>query len=593
MLVTNQNFQDALRRVRAASTVCLDTETSGLRTWGDDRIIGVAVKVDDAAMYFPFRHAGGNLEESCLPELIAALTGKAVRGFHLRFDLEMLAKEGLPPPPHIQDTLHAAILMNENEPTFALKRGKAGPGLCMRYLGPETVVASDRLDDILASRRLTKGDLNRLTAEEVADYACDDVILSDRLFTEVYEEPIRRWSLGAMLEEYGEYQQLLIAMETEGLPIDEAVVLAALAEGEAARADLLKQIHAAAGREINPGSPVQISRWLGTPDAKEETLLACGNPAADLIIRYKAYVKRDSTYLVPFLEGIEYDGKLHPSPNLVPKEDGTGGTRSGRLSYSGPNLQATPKVSEKNPVSKIYAPVRRAIVAPPGYTLVEADYSQAEVRKAASLSTDQRLTDLVMSGADVYQDLADKRGMTRQASKTLFLAIQYGAGVWKIMEMLGVGEAEATRLRGAWHKHFPRVSNALRRMASHAEKTHCFRYISGRWAHFDGSSKSATCRSPFYTAWNHLVQGEVADMIRRAMLALWKELRERAELRGVKMLLQVHDSLLFLVPTARLAEVIPIIKAVMEDFPEDPVPPKVDFKIGPNWLDMTEYKEAA
>lgn len=591
MLVTDRTVEAAIRRVDATPELWTDTETDGLEVFTQHRMVGTAVGAGGEDLYFPFRHReGANLNDAARVGLMRAMARKKLKGFHLRFDVEVLQNEGLPPPPAIEDTMIAAVLMNENEQSFALKRSKAGlPGLSMKYLGAESVSDDEALRAKLEARGFAKQDLWKLPAEDVADYATADLALPRRLMAEVYEPGLATWKLTDLFQEYNDYQRLLISMETGGLPLDTAVVQQALADGETARADLLAQLHRAAGYPLNPNSPKQVKAWLGTPDAQEETLMRCGNPHAELIVDLKAYTKRDSTYLQRFLD-YSHNGILHTNLNLTPNDHGEGGTRSARLSGSHPNLQAMPKPK----TNIIYAPCRQAIIAPEGYCLMEADYSQAEVRIAAHYSQEPALIAVFRGGIDIYEEFAAEvrslvRGFDRQAAKILHLAIQYGAGVWKIALMLGVTEAVAKALRDRWHKRFPRISHVMRSMQKKAEEHGVIRLWTGRWGHFDGPTKSQSCKSPYYTAWNRLIQGTVAEIIRHAMMRLWEPLNAI----GARMLLQVHDSILLLVPLGRRAEAARIVRQNMEAFPGWTVPMTVDIKTGPNWLDVKEWKEAA
>lgn len=569
----------------------MDTETTGLGVWTGDRMVGTALKTSDGhRLYFGYHHGGGgNLSPERKRQMIGAMTGKPLRGFHLRFDCEVMHNEGLPLPPKITDTLIAAVLMNENEPSFALKRSKSGvPGLSIRYLGDGAAYASDKFDQLLKERGLAKGELCELSAGEVEEYACMDLDLPDALMEKVYWPSLCTWNQERVFEEYNDYQRLLIEMEIGGLPVDRAVVDRALVEGEVAREDLLAQIHQAAGYKLNPQSPKQVAAWLGLPNAQEETVLASGNPMADALIDYKAYGKRGSTYLQRFIDYASPDGFLHCQLNLTRDERDLGGTKSARLSCSRPNLQAMPK-PKTNP---IYAACRQAIAAMPGYCIMEADYSQAEVRIAGHYSQEPALFDVFSSGIDVYEEFAASvrrfvPGFDRQAAKILHLAIQYGAGVWKIALMLGVSEDVARRLRDAWHARFPRISYMMRKMQKSAQKNGVIKLFSGRYGHFDGERKSVHCKSPHYTAWNRLIQGSVAEQIRYAMMALWPVIRDL----GGRMLLQVHDSILFLIPIEKRAEAARLIKQHMEGVRQWDIPSVVDIKSGPNWLDVK--KEAA
>lgn len=604
MLVTERNVAGCLERIDRSRRLVMDTETTGLGVFTGDRMCGVAVKAegdgdprdwksdDDRRFYFPFRHGEGpNLSDQRRKQLVQAMTGKELGGFHLRFDLEVMHNEGLPPPPKIEDTLIAALLMNENESTFALKRSKRGePGLSVKYLGKESIAASERLDELLQQKGLSKHEMWKLSGADVAEYACADLDLPEALLERVYRPAMDRWGISDLFAEYNVYQQLLVDMEIGGLPTDRTIIDRALAEGETARAELLREIQEAAGYPLNPASWKQVSAWLGTPNAQESTILASKHPFADKLIDFKAYGKRDSTYLKRFIDYADANGILHLSINLTPDESDEGGTRSGRLSCSRPNLQAMPKPS----TNEIYAACRRSIVAPPGYSILEADWSQAEVRIAAHYSQEPALFALFETGADPYLDLVAEiqpicPWFKRQDAKILHLAIQYGAGIWKVAQMLGIDKDTASKLRAAWQRRFPRIKRIMYRLQDMAEQKGSIKLYDGRWVHFDGATKGAGCKSPYYTAWNRLVQGTVANMGRQAMLRIRQPL---AELGG-RMLLQIHDSVLSLVRTDRLAESVAVHRAAMEDFPQWDVPAKIDVKVGPNWLDLEPYKEAA
>jgi DNA polymerase-1 len=588
VLVTERNAATCLERIDRSDDIALDTETTGLEVWTGDKMVGVAAKAGGEAMYFPFRHGEGpNLSDTRRRQLVRALSGKKLRGFHLRFDMEVMHNEGLPLPPKIEDTLIAAILMNENEPSFALKRSKRGvPGLSMKYLGADSVKADDQLHERLQAAGLGKGEMWKLPPQDVAEYACADLDLPDRLMEEVYRAPLARWKMDGLFREYNDYQRLLVEMEIGGLPMDRATIERALEEGKRALPLLQDEITKIAGYPLNPNSPKQVVAATGLPNAQAETLARSGHPLAKAIVDMRTYIKRDSAYLKRFLEWMDPQGLLHVQLNLTPNEEDLGGTRSGRLSCSHPNLQAMPKPK----TSPIYAACRAALVAPPGFSILESDYMQMEVRLAGHYSQEPALFDVFRVGRDIYQEMADELGITRLDAKILFLAIQYGAGVWKIAEMLGISKDEAWQLREAWHERFPRIKNIMYRLADIAEERGAIRLWDGRCAHFDGERKQAgVCKSPYYTAWNRLIQGTGAGMVRVAMMQLWEPIRAL----GGRMLLQVHDSILFLIPTERLPEAARLIRFHMENFPQWDIPARVDMKAGPTWLDVQDYKEAA
>jgi len=579
-LVSEGYVPEFLRLLESADVVSVDTETTGVYPFNGDRLVGVAAGANGTYGYLPFRHATGpNLSPERLSQLVKVLSTKTLRGFHLRFDIEMLCNEGMALPPKIEDALLAALLVNENEPCFALKRGKRGDlGLAPRYLGEDTVAESDALDVVLRSRGLPKAEIYKLRPEEVAAYTCADLTLPERLLRDVYRPALDTWGMSDVFEEYNRYQLMLIEMEIRGIPIDRGVVTEALVRGREEQDALLALIHKSAGYELNPASWKQVALWLGTENAQEETILASKHPSARFLIDYKAYTKRDSTYLRRFLEYADECGHLHPQLNLTIDERDEGGTKSGRISSSHPNFTAIPKPTT-NP---LYSPCRRAVVAPPGYCILKADYQQAEAWIAGHYSNDPAILEAYHEGRDMYAELAADIRRDRQTCKTLHLAIQYGAGAWKVAQTLGVSEGIARELRSAWHKRFPRISQTMSRVNKAAERRGAIRLFTGRWCHFDGDKKSVVCKSPYYTAWNRLIQGSVAEMIRRAML----QLKPRLELLSSRIFLQVHDELLMFVPFSELSAATKVVRETMTDFPNWSLRPRIDLSAGLNWLEM-------
>lgn len=292
-----------------------------------------------------------------------------------------------------------------------------------------------------------------------------------------------------------------------------------------------------------------------------------GNPIIDAMIEYAGLTKLHGTYVVPYLGGYVdvYDGSGGTKRKYVKDRTRNGGriygqfkqhgAESGRFSSSNPNLQNIPSRSREG------KKIREAFVADEGETLVVADYSQIEPRIIASLSGDKTMIETYRAGGDVYQAVADRMSVSRQAGKTLVLAIAYGVGAAKIASDVGCSRREAMDLMDYFSAQFPRIGQHKRKVISRARKEKASFTIMGR------ERRLPEIRSGYEEfqaraerqAYNHLIQGSAADIMKIALVNVHASLPERA-----KMLLTVHDEIVISTPTDIVDDVMEIVKEQME-----------------------------
>lgn len=616
MLVSDETFSQAMEYLSKADSLAWDLETSGLQPYRGDRLIGVALEAGGRAFYFPHRHrAGRNLEDRKLPMVLDLLTsGVPLVGFNsCRFDAAMVAVEG---PRYYDSMLHddrinhqdviiMALLSNVNEPSFSLA------ALGEKYLGSDAakgarqaslLEALHQLHPKLRAKRQLMGHIADLPPKTVASYACADV-LDTRALAAKYLPSLEEWGLTALLGEYCRYARLLAKMEARGLLVDRRECLARAVRCSEEQERVLAAIRREAGAGFNPNSPQQVARLTGLPDAEATTLERSGHPLAAMIVDYKKLAKLRGTFYEGIAEALDEHDVIRPQQNLTRDQSGFGGTRTGRLSCSKPNLQTLPTRSPGD-----LAKVRRIIVARPGYRLLKADLERAEMYVAGSYTGDTAIHDAYHDDRDLYTELATAVGITRAQAKTLFLAVQYGAGPWKIADYFGwafrsVPDMELdfcmpasewgnlqwetyksqkpVRARAGVFAIIPGVQALMKTLEERAAAWRHIRLFTGRVLQFDG------VKSKPWSAFNSLIQGSVAEAMRLGM----QRAEAPLEAIGAYQLLAIHDEQLIEVPEGRLVAAIGAVRQAMcDDFPFA-LKPRVSIAVGYNYEQMETMNE--
>lgn len=597
MLVTVDNFAACMERIRRAAERTVDTETSGLLPWTGDRVVGVSIICDndpeEKGMYFPCRHVSGNIGKTRYAQLIELLSQTHLDDgteityvyFNASFDIQMLAQDGLTPPENLQEVKLMAHLMNENEPAFKLKV------LGDKYLGEGASKESRDLDMLLAENGLAKNEMWKLPPHQVESYAVQDVVLT-RGLRDMYTAPLKRWKMYDLWLETNEFQVGVMDSEMYGMLLDRQMLERYTEEAdvkrEEARGVVQKLAWEVLGRfpsktlakweDVNLNSHPQMQRWLGLKSTAAEFLdERMDHPGVPELQLFRAWNRVRQNYYRKFAELMDpRTGRLHPNLNTI-------GTISGRLSAANPPLHAIPR-SEDGPVQGQDSPwkVKDPFIADEGMETVEVDWSQAELRVVCHYGRERRMGEKLTRGADIHTETASELQMPRPTAKTINFSVVYGIGWKTLSERLKITGAQAKMYLAKYHGNYPGFKALYRQAQAKAEKQGYIRLYTGRMRHFNDDVKA-----PSHKASSNLVQGAVAEMARIAMMRVRRELRSE----GVRIQLQVHDSLILQVPKPVLRKVVPHIIHIMNDQPWCSIPHKVDAKVGPSWGLAQKWKE--
>lgn len=360
---------------------------------------------------------------------------------------------------------------------------------------------------------------------------------------------------------------------------------------------LEKDIYSTVGHDFNLNSPKQLAEVLfdelALPTTKRGksgrstavdvlTSLKAAHPVVPLLLQYRELFKLKSTYIDALPALIGKDGRLHTSLH----DDVA---RSGRLSSTNPNLQNIPTRGELGQA------IRRAFVAPKGTVLLAADYNQIELRVMAHISGDSTLTEIFRKGQDIHARTAawifhkSPKGITpdeRRVAKTVNFGVLYGMSPYGLSQSLGIDTKLASQFIDRYYKRFAKVKEWQEKTKELAYKQGFLTTLGGFKRYFLELQSSAYLQRQAgeRMAINMPIQGSAADIIKRAMIEISQEIKKRG--LNSKMILQVHDELVFEVPNKELAEVKQFVCQIMENCFPLSVPVKVDLKVGPNWADL-------
>ena len=396
---------------------------------------------------------------------------------------------------------------------------------------------------------------------------------------------------------------VLAKMEMKGVKIDEQFLKELSKSLEKRMIELIKEIYNVAGVEFNINSPKQlrgvlfeklklpvIKRTKTGPSTDEEVLrrLSKQHNLPKLILEYRQLVKLKSTYIDALPKLINpKTANVHTSFNQT-------GTETGRLASSEPNLQNLPIKTE------LGRQIRRAIIiSQPDYCLLSADYSQIELRVLAHLSEDKNLISAFKKGEDIHkftaslvynQSREDISDQMRDVAKRVNFGIIYGISSYGLSKDLDISHEEAQSFIDAYFLRYPKVKDYMQKQINKARKDGFIVTLLGRRRYIPQiNSKNSSIRQfAERQAINTPVQGTAADLIKLAMIKLQEELEKRK--LDSKLILQVHDELVFEIPKKELSDMKTLVKDIMENAIKLSVPILVSIKVGRNWLDMEEVK---
>ena len=597
-----------------ATEIAIDIETkdTNLKTKGsgwatfDGHIVGFAVAALGQQWYFPIHHdAGGNMDEGVTCAWMQhILRLPATKVFHnASYDVGWLLVNGFEIRGKIVDTMIAAAIINENRYSFSLNA-------CAKdYLG-EIKNETFLLEKAKEWGIDPKADLWKLPAGYVGFYAEQDAGLTLRLW-ERFKSEISKQSLNDVWDLEMDLLPILIDTRMKGIRVDEDKAVKLKKEFKQKEYEVLKKIKSEttikpdiwAARSVAQvfdriGVEYPRTPKTGEPSFTQNWLVNCNNPIAQLIRQAREINKFHSTF-IDSIQRFVHKGRIHSEINQLRSDQG--GTVSGRLSYSNPNLQQIPARNKE------YGDKIRSLFLPEeGRQWGSFDYSQQEPRLvahyAASVNNNfdgaaEFIEAYKNESADFHQIVADMASITRNQAKTINLGLFYGMGKAKLGKELGISKDAAENLLRKYGERVPFVKKLATDVSNSASKYGFIRTIKGRKCRFDmwepnsfGMNKAMNYeeakahygnnirRAFTYKALNRLIQGSAADQTKQAMIDCYKA--------GYMPLLQIHDELCFSVDNENS---INKIKEIMENAVDTlKVPSKVDIALGRSWGEAKE-----
>ncbi|WP_114767536.1 DNA polymerase I [Vibrio rhodolitus] len=593
-ILDKETFAEWLEKLKAAEVFAFDTETDSL-DYMVANLVGLSFAVEEGvAAYVPVAHDYLDAPEQLDRDWVLAQLkpiledeNQAKVGQNLKYDASVLARYDIEMRGIKYDTMLASYVYNSVGGKHDMD------SLALRFLQHSCISFEQ-----IAGKGKNQLTFNQIDLEQAAPYAAEDADVTLRLHNRLNEHLLQDEKLNAI------YQQIevplvpvLSRIERTGVLIDD-MMLAAQSQEIAVRLDELEQkAYELAEQEFNMNSPKQLQAILfekmglpvvkktpsGTPSTNEEVLqeLALDYPLPKLILEYRGLAKLKSTYTDKLPKMINPEtGRVHTSYHQAV-------TATGRLSSTDPNLQNIPIRNEEG------RRIRQAFVAPHGYKIMAVDYSQIELRIMAHLSGDKALLDAFREGKDIHAaTAAEIMGTTienvtseqRRRAKAVNFGLIYGMSAFGLAKQLGIPRGEAQEYMNKYFERYPGVMQYMEDTRSAAAEKGYVETIYGRRLHLpeiqsrNGMRRKAAERA----AINAPMQGTAADIIKKAMLLVDEWIEKEGDGR-VKLLMQVHDELVFEVQESALAEIEIKVQKLMESAAQLEVPLIAEAGHGDNW----------
>ena len=583
LLDTEEKLEAVLADITPETIVAFDTETTGLDT-RNDTMVGFSFAVEEGkAYYVPISHSylgvGEQVSREAAMAAVHRLLEARVVGQNLKFDLGLLYSAGEPEQVPYADTMIMAWLLDPGS--------KVGlDALAKKFFG-YTMKPFKEL--------VKKGEnFSHVPLEEAAFYAAEDAWMTLKLYHKLVE--FFTLSDPKLVEEASQIEypfiNVLIHMEREGIRVDTDHLYSLRQSMSQKLNALTAAIYEEAGTEFNIRSTQQLGvvlfQQIGLKGGKKtktgystnEAVLKSlrdEHPIIPRILEYREYQKMLSTYVEPLIKLAEQNPEHRIYTHFLQT-----GTATGRLSSRDPNLQNIPVRSE------LGRSVRRAFVAPEEKRLISIDYSQIELRLLAHFSGDAALREAFEHGDDIHMATAIKlfgeaeASAKRNFAKSINFGLLYGMGSRKLADELGIGTGEAKEIIQAYFATFPTVKRYLEQIQDDAKNHGYVETLLGRRRIFDyenagGMQKAAILRESV----NTVFQGSAADLIKLAMLEIDRQIVSGT--LPVRMLLQIHDELIFEADRQRAEAVAGQLRAVMEGIYPLKVPLECSVSIDVSW----------
>ncbi len=592
LVLSQEKFEAVVVRLKNSKTFVFDLETSSL-DYMNARIVGWVFLIDNDSFYIPVAHdyldAPKQLDfDYVLNALIPILQDESIGkvGQNLKYDAHILANYNVELNGITDDTMVKSYSLN----SVATRHNM--DDLSEHYLGHKTIHFAD-----IAGKGKKQITFNQVNIDDAFPYACEDVIVTD-LLNKILDENIAQYPKLAKLYQNIELPlvKVLLRMERNGVEIDSALLNSQQLDVMGQMKDIQSQAFATAGDVFNLESPKQIQQILfseeglgleakkktpkGAPSTNEEALKLLDHPLVDLILSYRTLTKLNSTYLEALPKQIDLKTKrLHTSYHQAV-------TATGRLSSSNPNLQNIPIRTD------IGARIRGAFVASKGNVIIAADYSQIELRIMAHISADENLLKAFNNDVDVHSATASEIfNVTadeitkdhRRRAKAINFGLIYGMSAFGLAKQIDVSRTQAKQYIDAYFENYPGVATYMENIKESAKTQGYVETIMGRRLYLPqvNHKNKMLQQHALRTAINAPMQGSSADIIKKAMFDIYQWIGD--DNQDIKMIMQVHDELVFEVNSLKADEFANKIQELMENTHQLNIPLKVDVGIGSSW----------
>ncbi|NKC15382.1 MAG: DNA polymerase I [Gammaproteobacteria bacterium] len=594
-VLTRAALDEWVARLENAELIAIDTETTSINPM-QAQLVGLSVSVEPCkAAYIPVAHRyAGAPEQLSMDEVLACLRPiledpeRPKVGQHIKYDLVVLKRHGIALAGIRDDTMLASYVLDSTGSRHDMD------SLALKYLSHKTVHYED-----VAGKGAKQLSFDQVPLDVASNYAAEDADITLRLSGVLVNKVNREPSLKAVYENIEiPLTPVLARIEQTGVMVDGRLLGEQSARLAKRMLEVEEEAYKEAGHPFNLGSPKQIQTILydelglpvlaktpkKQPSTAESVLqeLAHEHALPRLILDHRELSKLKSTYTDAL------PGCIDPATGRVHTSYRQAVAATGRLSSSDPNLQNIPVRTDEGRL------IRTAFVAPPGHVLVSADYSQIELRIMAHLSHDAGLRAAFEQGADIHAAtaaevfgtaLSEVTPEQRRGAKAINFGLIYGMSAFGLARQLGIARGQAQNYVELYFERYPAVKAYMDRVRSEAHERGYVETVFGRRLYLPEINSRNYQRRQYAerTAINAPMQGTAADIIKRAMLDLdgWIE----QEGLALRMIMQVHDELVFEVEEGAVDEVSGVIRQKMRDAAHLDVPLEVDVGHGGSWAE--------
>ena len=592
-ILTKKEFEALLDRLSRAEVTAIDTETTSLN-YMQAEIVGISVAiVSNEAYYIPLMHEYDGVpnqldREYVLQKLKPWLEDKEAKkiGHNLKYDSHIFANHGIELNGTDFDSMLESYVLNSTATRHNLN------AVAKRYLNLDTTSYED-----VAGKGAKQIGFNQVSLEDAIHYAAEDADVSFQLHQTLHPKLMEINSLAKLYTDIeAPLLKVLQTIERNGVLIDESMLEKQSDQFAITLKELESKVHSLAGAEFNLSSPKQLQEILydklslpilkktpkGQPSTAESVLqrLAEDFPIVQTILNYRTTAKLKTTYTDKLPLMVNQDtGRVHTSYHQAV-------TATGRLSSSDPNLQNIPIRTVEG------RRIRQAFIAPKGFQILAADYSQIELRIMAHNSQDPGLLDAFQAGLDIHQataaeifavDLQSVSAEQRRSAKAINFGLIYGMSAFGLTRQLGITRGDAQEYIELYFARYPKVKEYMDAIRNQARESGFVETVFGRRLYLPDIDSRNYQRRQYAerSAINAPMQGTAADIIKKAMIDLERQLVE--ESIDAKIIMQVHDELVLEVKDNSVDAVSELVTEAMGKAADLDVVLKVDLGVGENW----------